>query len=387
MADDASQGRGEFHEIAHCGGRVTFTVHTDADGRRSIQFGVEHSSPTAAAWFAVYALSQGIPVGMIELGGIGRPWNPPPVPGCLPVFIASDREGRFGHRCRRCRGYWRSRLVPTRWPMTCPYCGSQFPTHELRTNGQLRYIAEYCRIASEVFEAPDGEHVLDMDAVASASGRDVAKPKLFYAEERQQNSFRCVGCDADNDILGRYGYCCSCGTHNGLSELQQDIQQVRSRLAAHQSYEAAVKDSVAAFDSLGRQIAKQLAHRVPMTVRRRNDWKRRLFHGLGRAVADFREVFDIDLAKAIPPADLEFATLMFHRRHVYEHNGGEADDKYIQDSGDTSVRPKQLIRESQETAERLAALVLKLGGNLVTGFHSIFAPEDAALRFKRGRRR
>jgi hypothetical protein len=39
---------------------------------------------------------------------------------------------------------------------------------------------------------------------------------------------------------------------------------------------------------------------------------------------------------------------MFMRRHVYEHNGGEVDQQYLDASGDTTVRLKQHIRETRE---------------------------------------
>ncbi|OTP74276.1 hypothetical protein [Caballeronia sordidicola] len=38
----------------------------------------------------------------------------------------------------------------------------------------------------------------------------------------------------------------------------------------------------------------------------------------------------------------------FHRRHVYEHNGGEVDERYLKESGDTTVWLKQHIHETQE---------------------------------------
>jgi hypothetical protein len=60
----------EFQEIAHCGGKVIVTVSTDANGQRGVSFGVQHSTPQGAAWFAVYALPQGIPVAMIQLAWI-----------------------------------------------------------------------------------------------------------------------------------------------------------------------------------------------------------------------------------------------------------------------------------------------------------------------------
>jgi len=79
----------ELEEIAHTGGKVTFNVKIDAEGRISYSVGWTHSRPTHAALFAVYAIPQGVAVGDIKLGGIGTPWNPPPLPGCYPVFISS----------------------------------------------------------------------------------------------------------------------------------------------------------------------------------------------------------------------------------------------------------------------------------------------------------
>ena len=78
--------------------------------------------------------------------------------------------------------------------------------------------------------------------------------------------------------------------------------------------------------------------------------------------------------------DIDFAILMFHRRHVYEHNAGEVDEKYIRDSGDTSVRPKQVIRENAESAAKIAQIVLKMARNLHDGFHAIFAPEKMPIQ-------
>jgi hypothetical protein len=229
-------------------------------------------------------------------------------------------------------------------------------------------------------ESPDGEYVLDTDEVADAAGTDLPKPSFYYAEERQQNRFSCDACGAFNDILGRYGHCSLCGSHNGLSELDRDMNRIDERIATGTDLEACVKDSVGAFDSMARQIAKQFAHRVPMTARRKREWKRKLFHNLGQSRDDLRSAFDIDLYRNVKPEDQSFAERMFHRRHVYEHNGGEVDEKYIQDSGDTSVRPKQQIYETKECATRLASIVRQLGANLVEGFHSIFAPEAMPLQ-------
>ena len=78
---------------------------------------------------------------------------------------------------------------------------------------------------------------------------------------------------------------------------------------------------------------------------------------------------------------------MFFRRHVYEHNGGEADERYIkEDSGDTSVRVKQVIRESRETALKICELVMEIGKNMHAGFHEIFLPEEMPLKYESDRK-
>jgi hypothetical protein len=46
----------------------------------------------------------------------------------------------------------------------------------------------------------------------------------------------------------------------------------------------------------------------------------------------------------------------------------------LRDSGDTSVRLKQTIRETQEGVHAFAALVVRMARNLHDGFHDILEP-------------
>ena len=130
---------------------------------------------------------------------------------------------------------------------------------------------------------------------------------------------------------------------------------------------------MATFDSFAGQYARQLLNRVPLTATRKGRLERTHFHNLGTVSEMFRSIFDIDILSGMSDEEVAFATLMFHRRHVYEHKGGEADEKYIAESGD-KVRLKQALRETQESAHRTASLVMKLAANLHKGFHDIFPP-------------
>jgi len=253
--------------------------------------------------------------------------------------------------------------------------------HELLTASQRSFVQQYCTLLRSGLDAEqDGDHVIDMDAVADAVGKEREKPAFYYAEESQQNKFRCEACGISNDILGTYGYCSGCGTRNDLQELEgKIIPHLRHRTNSGGPYEACAKDLVAAFDSFVGQYVRQLVNLIPMTPGRKARFDKMRFHNLKAVAAQIDAAFDINLLDGIRSEDVDFAERMFHRRHVYEHNGGEADEKYIADSGDTSVRPKQALRETQDSVHRLTGLVMKMARNLHLAFHEIFPPEKAPI--------
>jgi hypothetical protein len=361
---------GEFEEIAHCGGKVTFRVRDEA-GRRSIQFSFSHQSPTPASLFAVYALPQGVPVGDCELGGIGSPMSAPPMSGCFPVLIASDSQGMFGGQCFACNGYWRSRS-PSR---SCPYCAARAAKFQFLTDSHVRYVEQYmARLEEALASELPSDHVIDMDAVAAAAGKAGAKPQFYYAEESQQNKFKCAACRMDNDILGRFGYCAFCATRNDLGEFERDMEALRSRIVAGDPSSACVRDGVAAFDALFTQYSVQLQRRVPLSTARRNRMARLKFHRVTSASSEMRQTFDINILDNINAEDVAFADRLFLRRHVYEHNGGEVDQRYLDESADTSVRLKQVISETADSAHKLRNILLRMAGNLHQGFHEILPP-------------
>jgi cytochrome c551/c552 len=374
----------EFREIGHCGGKITVIVSTDANGHRDVSTRIENSLPRPAAWFAVYALPQGIPVAMIQLGGIGQPWNPAPYGDCLDVFIGSDSLGLFGHQCQACEGYWRSKVVPALWDITCPYCGMSGKTHQFLTIGQRRFVKAMCDLTMKAANADtDGEHTIDMDQVADEVAKTTERPRFYYTEKTQQNHYTCTACGGADDILGRYGYCSCCGTRNDLQELALTIETInaktRERIKAAEPLETAVPDVVSAFDSVARQYAKQLAKWVPMKPDRRVSLEGGLFHNLTRKTEDLKAWFGIDLFQGLDPHDVAFIRLMFYRRHVYEHNGGEVDQKYLDDSGDTAVRLKQALRETPESIFKMTGIIPRMARNLHEGFHELFPPMEKPI--------
>lgn len=363
----------EFQEIGHTGGTITIDVRTDPrTGQRGYQLTYRISRPNPSTLVELYALPQGIPLEPTSSGGLGSVSTPPSIPGSFHVILGSDSQGQFGHHCPRCRehGYWRSGP----WPHICPYCGVRLPSIDFLSKAQRQFIRDYCAALSDALELEGGTRVIDMDAVADAVGSTVEKPAFYVSEQAQQHRFNCLACNEFNDILGRYGYCSACGTRNDLAVFQtESIPAIRSRLNNGGAPENAVRDAVASFDSLAAQYAKQLAALVPLT-RARKDRLRKRFHDFSDAREMFLGLFDIDIAKGLKESERQFLAIRFHRRHVFEHNGGEVDETYLRDSGDTTVKLKQLIRESQGDANELLGLLLRVAKNLHDGFHELIPP-------------
>jgi len=236
-------------------------------------------------------------------------------------------------------------------------------------------------VLTQANEGEDGDVVIDMDAVADAAGQEGEKPAFYVSEQSQQRKFKCAACDEFNDILGRFGYCSLCGTRNDLADFEgSTVPSIRERLNADAPPHDCVRDAVASFDSFVAQYAKQLAQLVPLTKGRINRLTKQRFHELADARTLFRNWFDIDLCAGMKDAECQSVELMFHRRHVYEHNGGEVDQKYLDDSGDTTVKLKQAIRETKESAHTLLGSLLKMASNLDAGFHALFPPNEGPIR-------
>ncbi len=372
-----TRGGQEFQEVGHSGGKIAFTISILPNGNRAYQLGYSGNRPVPTAIFAIYALPQGIPVAPLDMGGIGAPWPAPPVPNCFAVFIASDSQGKFGFQCPRCTQYWRARGGA----VVCPYCGIRAQRHDFLTNAQRQYVQRYCEMLGDVIQnGAEGEHIIDMDAVADAVGKDSEKPPFYYAEVTQQKQYDCSACGEFNDVIGRFVYCTVCGTRNDLDEFENHIiPAIRTDLNGDGVPSSGLKEVGSAFDTFVGQYTEQLIKNRPMRSARRERIRKMRFHDLATTRKELLGGFDIDICEGLTEGDIATATRMFHRRHVYEHNGGEVDEKYLRDSGDTSVRLKQSIRETKEAVHTFANVVVRMARNLHRGFHDIYGPIKAPI--------
>lgn len=369
----------EFEEIAHSGGKVAFSVvqHPDTGGR-AIQFSWTSSRPVPVVLVSLWALFPGVAVETLPLRGMGAPWSPPRIPGSIPVLIGSDSEGQFGHLCPECEKYWRSGPFPT----FCPYCGTEGEWFQFLSKAQQAYVHFYCQRWAQAETVEIGQAVeIDMDEVADATMNRTTKPAFYISEERQQTKLICSACGEFNDLLGRFGFCSCCRTRNDFQVFaEESIPAIRGRLDDGAPPENCLRDAVSAFDALLNQYALQLASHVPMSPARVDAMTNNTFRSLDDRATAYANWFDIDLRAGISQSDWNAAVRHIFRRHLYEHNGGVVDAKYLARTSDPSVRLGQHISETPQSIHPFLATLVSIAKRLHDGFHTLIATRSEPIK-------
>jgi len=237
-------------------------------------------------------------------------------------------------------------------------------------------------LEADVAPGAEREFVIDMDAIADMEV-GAPKPDFYYTSETQQTRYKCDHCDRFNDIRGKYGYCALCGWRNNLQSMLASFAVLRDKLNGGQSTPSdTVRSTVSEFDACCRDMTAQLAKHIRMKPARQTELERLLFHNLDSpTVGTLKSMFDVDILRGLDAADLAFVRIMMKRRHVYEHNAGVADERYVQDSGDTTVQVGALIRETQENAHKLIGRLTRVLENFDKDFHEIFPPTPWPIDF------
>jgi hypothetical protein len=225
-----------------------------------------------------------------------------------------------------------------------------------------------------------------MDAIAD-SITDEPRPDFYYTSTAQQTEFNCSACNSYNDIRGKYGYCASCGWRNSAEFQRVALETIRGHLVSGDlSPSDAVKQSVSEFDSSARDYVDQLIALVPMKESRKNQLERLLFHNLDKFDDLLIRCFDINLLKGMS-TDRDFVKKMFFRRHVYEHDGGVATQRYVEESGDDRIEKGVLIRETAGNTHKLIGCLNRMISTFESDFHEMFEPEAFCIEIENDRRK
>lgn len=354
-----------FEEIAHSGGRIEFRRTEDGSYTESIS-NVSHG--TSPRCYRVSVSGDGRLLDVLPVQGLGVP------PRRFAAWVFSDAEGLFGRRCPRCDSYFRTdaALAET----NCPYCGRLESTLAFSTPNQLSFIENYVN-AEIAFVTGDEEYLrIDLDQLIDELEHN--EPGWVYSEERQQSLFECSGCSTKFDILGEYGCCPCCGNHNAAMVVKAKFGAVAQDVGLHpeKAAEAEVPSEwlgrcVSTYEALAQHYRQHLL-RLPMTPRRRQALEKDLnFQRIRGAAKRLDDWFGFRLLDGLTQDQQEFLVVMLEKRHVFVHNGGRADQRYLDKSGDTSARLNQTLAVTRIEIETLVKVLRRVCERLIREFDSI----------------
>jgi len=377
----------DFQEVSHCGANTTIHLALTEDGRKQAAFGIVSRRPGPMVAVGVYILlPHGEPVSDFKIGGIGQPFDPPMPEGTVPAFLGSDSLGCWGHQCPRCDGYFRNENHAAIYPQTCPYCGMRTHAFHFLTPAQRSFLAHLANTLAFELGQPmengtEREVEIDMAAIVDQSA-DEPKPDFYYASETQQTRYKCDHCSEFNDIRGIYGYCAACGWRNNFQMLSARFDELRDKLnSGHLNSEDAVGKAVSQFDATCRDFATQLVKRIPMKPGRKDELARLVFHDIeSETFSRLKTTFDINPLKGIQDKDIKFIKMMLERRHLFEHNSGVVDARYVERSGDPDAKLGLLLRESKENAHIMIGQLARMAANVDRDFHEIFTPTEWPIK-------
>ena len=359
----------EFSEIGRTGTTIEFINRGGQYSQR-----ITNSSSTCIKIYQVCADQEGNILEIVNFAGMGQQmlYKQPSVL----VSLFSDDEGFFGKKCPECDSYFRTSSVNK--SNFCPYCGHKDDFTKFLTQNQKDFVKNFVEQQIDTFSKGISAKI-DLDEIANSLPLNKVSPWV-YKEETQQNKFKCTNCGNENDILGEYGKCSSCGKHNCedialkkiefLEEKFKDIDEnIDDRHQRESEWEKLLR-CVSEFEGLANEIRKHLLL-LPLTEKRRRELSSVSFQRILGSSEKLDKWFGIDIFEGISEEDKTFVNKMFNIRHLFTHNNGQVDSEYIQNTGDTSMKVNQLVRLRSRDIKRIIELTKKMIINLTNDYMSI----------------
>lgn len=292
----------------------------------------------------------------------------------VPFF--SDEKGFWGRTCPNCNTYFRTNQLPDFH--YCPYCFAYGISSAFLTGNQKEYINIFCETFQKTKNI-NGEATIDFDKITNQLHLNNKSPWI-YKEQIQQTDFKCSNCKTENDILGEYGICSSCGHLNFKQIIKRKIDETESRFSfvdnsiedRHEretEWEKLLR-CVSDFDGLANEL-KKFFLKIPQHPKRKSELSNLSFQNIINANDKINIWFGFQILEKISEDDRDFLNKMFNKRHIFTHKNGRVDEEYLKNTNDLTVKLYQTIRLRSNEIKRLIPLVRMISDNLLNGFLEI----------------
>lgn len=354
----------QFEEIFHAGGIIKFIPN----GKGGMLQQFTHSNPWHFRVFQVCVSYKGQILDVVPSVGIGQtPIYPQP---SLLAYVISDRTGMFGYSCPKCKSYFRTSYC--NFDLNCPYCFHRNKIIKFLTENQKKFILSYCNKAIDAHNQKK-EVEINLDNLIDNLENNANTPWI-YSEKNQQNRFTCSKCNERYDILGEYAICPGCQFPNYRDIIDRKIISHEEKISALQETQDIdsnfIIQPISDFEGFANEIKRSL-EKIPMILKRRKELKKLSFQRVIDAAAQLKNWFAIDLLKNFHEKEKEELKTLFHKRHLFVHNSGRVDQKYLDETKDDNLKLYQTIKLYKVDIENLLAYLKRCVNNLYDDYNTI----------------
>lgn len=240
------------------------------------------------------------------------------------------QNGFFGRECNNpnCKRYFKIHQDSFKDEMYCPYCSLLFNKNELWTQDQLKYAQKNVKEEAMAYVSNELSNMLGKTfGKQSGSSKNISfKPGSPYqkkhisppTEKEIDSEIECSECKARFQVYGIFGYCPLCKCDNimiydtNISIIFTEIENVSDK---NRTLRHAYNDLVSTFEDFCKK--------------RNRTQKKYNFQNLDSAENFFKDTYSIDLFDGLQKDEVLTIKKLFQKRHIYQHNKGVIDEKYI----------------------------------------------------------
>jgi hypothetical protein len=294
----------------------------------------------------------------------------------LGVSLPLDEDGYLGRQCPQCSLSFRMngedyKALPDDTDLWCVYCGHQ--THHslfVTTQQQARMMRVAADIGTQIMNQSMGKVFGRMGrGKSSRDGFSISvsvsyKEKPFYPrplpgidEERLARVRTCADCDSRYAIFGEHRYCPKCGqipaTAVALDALQADTARLdalnavpaevkavlREQGVFTRSWVDTVENVVGVIEALASTVFKTAVTDAAARLRGKGN----VFQRLDDMADLFVDAGYEDLRVLLGAAVWQRLTEAWAARHLYIHNDGVIDEKYLRTVPSSTSQPGQRL--------------------------------------------
>ncbi len=278
----------------------------------------------------------------------------------IQVTLPLDQEGMLGRQCPAdtCGRYFK--VNPESGGSVeveaCPYCEAPADSQEFATPEQEQYALDVVeaqvndwafaglRRSAERFNRAQRGGPIEL-RIDVKGGRPIPRP---YSERLLETRVCCDTCTLEFAVYGVFASCPACQRLNALTTCLASLEVARKRVQhcddpdidnalRGQFPRDALRDTVAAFDSYGKALRAKYPDRL------RPKAKTNLFQDLDALDAELQRAGLPAINTILSPDEAARLNWFFQARHVYEHNAGVVDDRFIaRIPGSASLRGRLL---------------------------------------------